>query len=85
MDGCFFIFIVIGLLLGLLNIIIKEDIECVELIFGFNVMFYGFNVYNGLLNMIIKDLRILVGIMIVINLGVFGDGKGFFFGWFCYV
>lgn len=78
-------FIVIGLFFGLLNIIIKEDIEWVEVVFGFNVIMYGFNVYNGLFNIVIKDFCIFEGIMIILNGGVSGDGDLFYFVCLCYV
>lgn len=77
-DGRFSTLVATGLPLGPLSTVIKEDIERFEVILGPNATLYGPNAHNGLLNTITKDPRRYQGTTFAANLGVNGDGNGFY-------
>jgi outer membrane receptor for ferrienterochelin and colicins len=58
-----------GLPVGIMNTIIKEDIERVEVVLGPNSALYGPNAHNGIVNTITKDPRRYQGTMVALDFG----------------
>lgn len=58
-----------GLPAGIMNTVIKEDIERVEVVLGPNSALYGPNAHNGVLNTITKDPRRYQGTTLVFDAG----------------
>ncbi len=58
-----------GLPLGLVNTVIKEDVERVEVVLGPSSALYGPNAHNGVVNTITKDPRIFQGTTITFGAG----------------
>lgn len=58
-----------GLPAGIMNTVIKEDIERVEIVLGPNSALYGPNAHNGVLNTITKDPRRYQGTTFVVDAG----------------
>src|SRR5215203_7879 len=58
-----------GLPSGIMNTVIKEDIERLEIVLGPNSALYGPNAHNGIANTITKDPRKYQGTTIVLNAG----------------
>lgn len=77
-DGRFSTLVATGLPLGPLSTVVKEDVERFEVILGPNATLYGPNAHNGLINTITKDPRRYQGTTFAANLGVNGDGAGFY-------
>lgn len=77
-DNRFSSLVATGLPMGPLSTVIKEDTEQAEVILGPNSTLYGPNAHNGLLNITTKDPRKYEGTTLVTNLGVNGDGNGFY-------
>lgn len=77
-DGRFSTLVATGLPMGPLSTIVKEDVERFEVILGPNATLYGPNAHNGLINTITKDPRRYQGTTFAANLGVNGDGAGFY-------
>ncbi len=77
-DGRLATLVATGLPFGPLNTTIKEDIERFEVILGPNATLYGPNAHNGLLNTITKDPRRHQGTTLATNVGVTGDGEGYY-------
>lgn len=58
-----------GLPAGIMNTVIKEDIERIEVVLGPNSALYGPNAHNGVLNTITKDPRRYQGTTITVDAG----------------
>jgi len=58
-----------GLPSGIMNTVIKEDIERLEIVLGPNSALYGPNAHNGIANTITKDPRKYQGTTLVLNAG----------------
>lgn len=58
-----------GLPAGIMNTVIKEDIERLEIVLGPNSALYGPNAHNGIANTITKDPRKYQGTTVVIGAG----------------
>lgn len=58
-----------GLPVGIMNTIIKEDIERVEVVLGPNSALYGPNAHNGIVNTITKDPRRYQGTTVALDFG----------------
>ena len=58
-----------GLPSGIMNTVIKEDIERMEIVLGPNSALYGPNAHNGIANTITKDPRRFQGTTLVLNAG----------------
>lgn len=58
-----------GLPSGIMNTVIKEDIERVEVVLGPNSALYGPNAHNGIVNTITKDPRRYQGTTVAIDAG----------------
>lgn len=58
-----------GLPVGIMNTIIKEDIERVEVVLGPNSALYGPNAHNGIVNTITKDPRRYQGTTVALDAG----------------
>lgn len=67
-----------GLPAGIMNTVIKEDIERVEIVLGPNSALYGPNAHNGIVNTITKDPRKWQGTDIAIGAGNRGVFSGRF-------
>jgi len=67
-----------GLPSGILNTVIKEDIERLEIVLGPNSALYGPNAHNGIANTITKDPRKWQGTDIVVGAGNRGVFSGRF-------
>lgn len=58
-----------GLPAGIMNTVIKEDIERIEVVLGPNSALYGPNAHNGVVNTLTKDPRRYQGTTFVLNAG----------------
>jgi outer membrane receptor for ferrienterochelin and colicins len=58
-----------GLAAGIMNTVIKEDIERIEVVLGPNSALYGPNAHNGVVNTITKDPRRYQGTTVAIDAG----------------
>jgi iron complex outermembrane receptor protein len=58
-----------GLPSGIMNTVIKEDIERLEIVLGPNSALYGPNAHNGIANTITKDPRRFQGTTVVVSAG----------------
>ena len=58
-----------GLPAGIMNTVIKEDIERVEVVLGPNSALYGPNAHNGVVNTITKDPRRYQGTTVALSAG----------------
>lgn len=58
-----------GLPAGIMNTIVKEDIERVEVVLGPNSALYGPNAHNGIVNTITKDPRRYQGTTVALDAG----------------
>ena len=58
-----------GLPAGIMNTVIKEDIDRIEVVLGPNSALYGPNAHNGIVNTITKDPRRFQGTTVAINAG----------------
>ncbi len=67
-----------GLPAGIMNTVIKEDIERVEIVLGPNSALYGPNAHNGIVNTITKDPRKWQGTDLVLGAGNQGVFSGRF-------
>lgn len=67
-----------GLPAGIMNTVIKEDIERLEIVLGPNSALYGPNAHNGIVNTITKDPRKWQGTDLVIGAGNQGVFSGRF-------
>ena len=67
-----------GLPAGIMNTVIKEDIERVEIVLGPNSALYGPNAHNGIVNTITKDPRKWQGTDIAVGAGNQGVFSGRF-------
>lgn len=67
-----------GLPAGIMNTVIKEDIERVEIVLGPNSALYGPNAHNGIVNTITKDPRKWQGTDLVVGAGNQGVFSGRF-------
>ena len=61
--------IAMGLPLGPLTSVVKEDIERIEVVLGPSAALYGPNAHNGLVNTISKDPRRTAGPIVALGLG----------------
>ncbi len=67
-----------GLPAGIMNTVIKEDIERLEIVLGPNSALYGPNAHNGIVNTITKDPRKWQGTDLVVGAGNQGVFSGRF-------
>lgn len=58
-----------GLPSGIMNTVIKEDIDRIEVVLGPNSALYGPNAHNGIVNTITKDPRRFQGTTVALNAG----------------
>lgn len=58
-----------GLPVGIMNTIIKEDVERLEIVLGPNSALYGPNAHNGIANTLTKDPRKYQGTTVVVGAG----------------